>query len=189
MEREWPSGYLEACKKHPAFDKDSVEAIWDQLKFWRESGHLLPTISERAEREGHAGVAEKVQAQLKSIDDFQVRILKAVFEGDESYLANLSKAVKSSERPASVQHGIRAATEAFWELFVEQGLVSRDDWPTKQEVRRRAEEIMNKNGLSLPSERHWPRIYQQAGLSELLSVKQGSARMRKVRPGSNSAQT
>ena len=37
MEPEWPPGYLEALRKHPAFDKDSVEAIWDQLNFWRKS--------------------------------------------------------------------------------------------------------------------------------------------------------
>ena len=63
--------------------------------------------------------------------------------------------------------------EAFEQLFVRRGLKSKDDWPTKQEVRHRAEEILQKAGRVVPGERQWPRILKKAGLSELPSAPWG----------------
>jgi hypothetical protein len=99
------------------------------------------------------------------------------------YLAKLSRARNLSHPKPKKMTGPRAAIKAFYDLFFGVG-VSRDDWPTKQEVRHRAEEILTQSGyLPLPTERHWPRIFKDAGLSELLSVKSGPAHKRKAGSG------
>jgi hypothetical protein len=76
-------------------------------------------------------------------------------------------------------HGIRAAIVAFEQLLSDEELQSKDNWPTKQEVRKRAEEILREAGRALPGERQWPRIFKEAGLGQLLSVIEGRARKRK----------
>ncbi len=178
-ERQWPKDYLEASGKHPSFDKDSAQGIWDALESWRKREHVLLDIAKRAESEGHAEILAKVQTALGSIADFKNRILEAIRVNDKPFRANLAKALDAPKRPESITNGIQAAADAFWELFVEKGLFSSEDWPTKHEVRRRAEEILKKNGYPPLTDRQWPRIYRAAGLSELDSVTRGSARKKK----------
>jgi hypothetical protein len=113
------------------------------------------------------------------VAQFQARILKAVHDRDLAFLKNLIKAMELPIQPAEPMNGIRAAIDAFDDLFLAEGLEHKEDWPSKQEVRRRAEEIMKEAGYPIPSDRQWPRIYPKAGLWQLLSVKHGPARRRK----------
>jgi hypothetical protein len=165
---EYPPGFLEACEKYPADDAEpdpgSVTEIWDELDLWREYEQGLPKLKKRL---SPYALKCELERTNESVEEFKARILKAVIESDCAYLKNLLKAVSLDRRPQWKVHGIRAAIEAFDQLFIQKGLESKDDWPTKQELRQRAEEILRKAGRALPGERQWPRILKAAGLSKL----------------------
>ena len=175
---EYPPGYLEAYEKYLSATPPpgSVAEIWDELRYWRSYENGLPELKPFSNPEGHK---QALEIFAKRVEDFKARILKAVIEPDCAYLENLLKAKKLDRRPQLEMHGIRAAMEAFEELFVDEDLESKDDWPTKQEVRNRAKEILRKAGRALPGERQWPRIFRNAGLWDLPSVTYGHARKRK----------
>jgi hypothetical protein len=168
---QYPPGFLEARKKYPSDadepEADSVTGILCRLDDWR--------CSERCSEKGFP----KVPLMAEQTEEFKARILKAVLDADLAYLKNLIKAADPHERPQSQIHGIVAAILAFNELFIHKNLESKDDWPTKQEVRRRAEEILREAGRVVPGERQWPRIFRNAGLWALESVTYGRARKRK----------
>src|SRR5271165_3789119 len=172
---EWPPGYQEAYENYPGFESDSAQESWDGLDNWRryegQSLHLRAAFKPDEEYR---------ESERETVAEFHAQILKAVYEGNSGYLKKLIKAIESQKRPpGSELNGIRAAIKAFEELFVGRHLHSRDEWPTKQEVRRRAEQILKGAGRPLPVERHWPRIFKKAGLSELLSVTYGPVRRAK----------
>jgi hypothetical protein len=175
---EFPPGYRDAQKKYdPEWEVDSIEAIWESIQLWRDYENGSPSLKAECTELGYRKIRE---IDWENIVEFQAKILLAVFEDDKPYLAKLSKAVRISHPKLKRMTGPRAAIRAFYDLFFGIG-VSHDDWPTKQEVRHRAEEILTQNGyLPLPTERQWPRIFKNAGLSELLSVKRGPAHKRKA---------
>jgi hypothetical protein len=167
-----PNGYAEACEKYQPdeFEEWSVELIWDLLYHWRDYEKGSPRLKARLPT--HA--VQKIREETKiDYEEFKARICKAVLENDKAYLRMLQKALDSPTRPKREMIGVRAAIKAFEDLFIDGKRVSRDDWPSKQEVRRRAELILREAGRPLPGERQWPRIFKQAGLSELLSVTYG----------------
>jgi hypothetical protein len=179
---EYPPGYLEACQKYPSDSAHppagSVTEIWDKLKTWRGYEKGLPEL--KMLLAGNPDLYKRaLEVAAQHVEDFKARILKAVIEPDCAYLENLLKAKKLDRPPELEMHGIRAAIEAFEQLFLDESLKSKDDWPTKQEVRRQAEEILRKAGRALPGERQWPRIFRNAGLWDLPSVTYGHARKRK----------
>ena len=164
---ELPVGYLEACKEYPSDDipePDSGTGIWDRLADWHDYEEGFPdTIFDR----DGPDFKRLLKNGARVSEEFKARILKAVFDGERAYIKNLLKAFDHDHRPQLEMHAIRAAMEAFDRLFVCRGLKSKDDWPTKQEVRQRAEAILKEDGKPPPTARHWPRILKQAGLSEL----------------------
>jgi hypothetical protein len=174
---EVPPGFEKACEKyHEELSDDSLESIWEVLGIWRDFEKGSPRLKAAIKPSAFPAVRK---IQKEEIAEFKTRILKAVHDCDKTYLGNLRKALNSPTHPKPEVTGPRAAIKAFDDLFFGKLLVSRDDWPTKQEVRRRAEEILTQGGRSLPGERQWPRIFKQAGLSELLSVTHGRAHKRK----------
>lgn len=175
---EFPPGYREAQEKYdPGWEVDSIEAIWESIQLWRDYENGSPSLKAECTELGYRKIREIDQ---ENIAEFQAKVLLAVFEGVKPYLAKLSRAVSMSHPKPKKMNGPRAAIKAFYDLFFGVG-VSRDDWPTKQEVRHRAEEILTQSGyVPLPTERQWPRIFKQVGLSELLSVKRGPAHKRKA---------
>ena len=159
---EWPPGFQEACEKYANFGFDSIRDIWEGLSNWREYEEGSPDSEREAVAELHA------------------QILEAVRKNDVPFLKKLIKAMELPDSPRQLElNGIRAAIRAFEELFPGNHLRSRDEWPNKQEVRRRAEQILKGAGRPLPVERHWPRIFKKAGLSGLLSVTYGPVRRAK----------
>jgi hypothetical protein len=180
---EYPPGYLEADEKYNRddydFESDNIMNIWGQLDIWREHEKGYPELIAQGFGPDTSGYKKSSEINAELIEKFKARIIKAVFDGDRVYLENLLKAIDHKSRPQLEMNGIRAAIRAFEELFIQLGLESKDDWPSKQEVRQRAEEILRKAGRALPTERHWPRIFRQAGLWDLPSVTYGRARKRK----------
>jgi hypothetical protein len=175
---ELPTGFVEACFKYPDYQQDSVEDLWQRIHVWRE--YEKSTALQLEVKKYEIGERPLEEAIQEIISTLKIRILKGVLEDDKVFLADFFKAIQSAERPMPEMNAVRAATKAFFTLFCAEGkLVSREDWPTKQEVRRLTEETLTANGYPLPTERHWPRIYKQAGLSELLSVTHGRAHKRK----------
>jgi hypothetical protein len=170
---EYPPGYLEARETYLFTAPDSVAGIWDELRYWRGYENGLPELKMFSNPEDHKRVLEIF---AKRVEAFKARILQAVLERDSAYLRKLLKAIKLDRRPQLEMPGIRAALAAFEELFVEEKLESKDEWPSKQEIQRRAEEILREEGRACPGVRQWPRIFQKAGLAELLSVTLGRAR-------------
>jgi hypothetical protein len=161
-EAEWPPGFLEAWDRYPAFESDSLQEIWESLSNWH-----------KYEKGSPDGAREWVT-------EFQARILEAVRKKESVYLKKLIKAIETPDFPDQLRLDcVHAAVNAFVQLFACKGLRSKDDWPTKQEVRRRTEQILKDAGRTLPVERHWPRIFRKAGLSSLLSVTFGPARRSK----------
>jgi hypothetical protein len=163
---ELPPGYWEAWDEYPDFEGlDSVEGIWDQLDQWRRFEPEFP----RSKAKAHTRSRRKMMAEeTEGITAFQQDILKAVHDDDRSYLAKLFKAMKLSNRPEPKMKAYRAAVDAFAQLFLfDDKRTTREEWPTKQMVRKRAEEILREAGYPPVSDRHWPRIFKQTGLSAL----------------------
>lgn len=179
---KWPTAYLEACQKYHRFiyetPEKSVEGIWSDLAVWRAYKRDEPNLGEEYDSPIWVSFRE-------SIAKTQARILKAVHDGDELYLKNLLKsAVTHKHKPPIPEiNGIRSAILAFYFLYRHKLLSDPNaEWPTKQEVRRSAEQILKKAGQDLPSDRHWPRIFNKAGLWKLESATYGPARRRKRSP-------
>ncbi len=165
---ELPPGYLDAFETYLEFGEDNVQDIWESLNHWIDYGKGSPL-----------GVLKwEGLMQDRSVAEFQARILKAVRDRDVDFLKKLIKAIQAPEMPEPELNAIRAAIKAFAGLFSGKNLKFSQDWPTKQEVRRLATELLKEAGCMLPSERHWSRVFKKAGLSELLSVKYGPARKR-----------
>lgn len=178
---EFPPGYREAQEKYdPGWEVDSVEGIWESLQLWRDYENESPSLKAACTELGYRKIRE---IDWENITEFQAKILLAHFEDDKPYLAKLSKAHSMSHPKPKRLTGTRAAIRAFYDLFFGIG-VSRDDWPTKQEVQHRAEEILTEGGYRpLPTDRQWPRYFKDAGLSGLLSAIPGPARKRKAGSG------
>lgn len=139
---EVPPGFNEACAKYEGWDNETAY-IWSLLKEWR-SGKGPHSI------------------------EFEKRILEAVKTGDLDYVQKLTKAMRSKGPPNTGMNAYLAAVEAFEEIFFDGSERStREEWPTKQEVRERATEILKAAGHPPVSDRHWPRVFKAAGLSEL----------------------
>jgi hypothetical protein len=161
---EWPAGYQEAWDKYPDSGFDSVRDIWESLSNWHEY---------------EKGSAD---SDREAVTEFHARILNAVYDDNTEYLKKLIKAIEVTSCPHDPElNGIRAAIEAFRDLFTCKGLRCKDQWPTKHEVRRRAEQILKDEGRALPVERHWSRIFKKAGLWELPNAPWGE----KARNGPN----
>ena len=178
---EFPPGYREAQEKYdPGWEVDSIEDIWESIQLWRNYEKESPSLKAECTELGFRKIRE---IDWENITEFQAKILLAVFEGDKPYLAKLSKAVSMSHPKLKRMTGTRAVIKAFYDPFFGVG-VSRNDWPTKQEVQHRAKEILTESGyLPLPTERQWPRFFKNAGLSGLLSAIHGRARKRKADSG------
>jgi hypothetical protein len=178
---EFPPGYREAKEKYdPEWEIDSVKGIWESLQLWRDYEKGSPSLKEECTELGYRKIRE---IDWENIAEFQARILLAHFEDDKPYLAKLSKAQSMSHPKPKRMTGTRAAVRAFYDLFFGVG-ISRDDWPTKQEVQQRAEEILTESGYRpLPTDRQWPRYFKNAGLSGLGSATPGPARKRKAGSG------
>jgi hypothetical protein len=178
---EFPPGYREAQEKYdPEWGVDSIEGIWESLQLWRDYEKGSPSLKEECTELGYRKIRE---IDWENIAEFQAKILLAHLGDDKPYLAKLSKAVSMSHPKLKRMTGTRAAIKAFYDLFFGVG-VSRDDWPTKQEVQHRAEEILTESGYRpLPTDRQWPRYFKDAGLSGLLSAIRGPARKRKADSG------
>jgi hypothetical protein len=183
---EYPPGYLDAWAKYllkfPQGDTDpepdSLQDIWEQVSLWRDYEQGFPKLKKRLSSY-HDEAYRRDCAE--EVEKFKARVGCAILEGDLGFLETLFKASGLKELPRPPLNGITAALDAFEQLFIEPGYSSRDEWPTKQEVRRRVEELLRAAGQSLPGERQWPRIFKSAGLSELFSVTFGRARKRKKR--------
>ena len=137
---ETPPGFFEACRKYEAWDDESAE-LWQSLERWRRG---LDAVS------------------------FQERILQAVKNGDFDYVEKLIQAMRSKRAPDPAMNAYRAAIEAFQEIFfADSNRSTREEWPTKQEIRERANEILQAANHPTVSARHWPRVFKAVGLSEL----------------------
>ena len=101
------------------------------------------------------------------LQEFQKRILAAHENRDFVFLEKLNKAIRLTNRPAPAMNAYRGAIEAFAQLFLDNESTTRDEWPTKQMVRERAKKILSEAGHAPISDRHWPRVFRQAGLAEL----------------------
>jgi hypothetical protein len=180
---EYPPGYLEADEKYNSDDydpaPDSVVEIWEKLDAWHDYEKGYPKVLERLNPDS-VFYQKLLKEGAQRIEEFKARLAKAAFDGDRVYFENLLKAIDCGDRrPEPDMNGIRAAIKAFENLFSYSLSRSKDDWPTKQEVRKRAEEILREAGRPIPGERQWPRIFRQAGLASLPSVTYGRARKRK----------
>ena len=111
-------------------------------------------------------------ALLKSGEDIEERILNAVRCRDVEFLETLVKAVQHEALPKLT--AIEAVIRAFLTLFVPMVVECRkENWPTKRQVKMRAEEILRRDGLPIPSKRYWNQLFKQAGLSELPNAPSG----------------
>jgi hypothetical protein len=169
---ESPPGFEEACEKYCAADfedyEDSVDGIWAGINTLRESEKGFPNVR-------HSGMLPRLRNEVKETRE---RIIKAVIDGDLSYLAKLTDALELTEQPKPTKTAYQAAIEAFINLCFERcekqtggswpkemvPKVTLEEWPTKQEVRELAEHILEHAGAAPPSARHWPRVFKEAGL-------------------------
>lgn len=181
---EYPPGYFEAVEKYKVDElsadpsPDSAADIWEHLNEWREYKKGYPELCARfGPDSGHVETALEFGAKVTK--KFWARLEKAAFNGDRVYFENLLKVLNYDDWPEPEMNGIRAAIRAFRDLFSYSRSQTKDHWPTKQEVRKRAEEILHEAGQPIPVARHWPRIFKQAGLWDLPSVTYGRAHKRK----------
>ena len=176
--REYPKGYKEACDKYLR-GSESAEKLWIRLsilrnlriafrKFDPESGEDPP----KGYRELAKFVPEEklldtyrefVEDAQKNCAEFESRIIKAVYDGDVTFLKKLLKAMQAPNLPEPEMDAIKAASTAFQMLFVWKGFRTKENWPTKRQVRFLAERIL---GYSM-TDRQWSRVFDLAGLSEL----------------------
>jgi hypothetical protein len=111
------------------------------------------------------------------VAELKARILKAALTNDRAFLAALTEAADAPALPLPEIDAYAAALQAFWNLFIRKGLVSRKDWPRKKEVLKRAIQILEKARCDIPSPRQWTRIFQRPGLSELKRAPRRSKNM------------
>jgi len=155
LEPELPPGFEDALGRHPTRNS-IVEQMWKDLSNWR---------------------AGKMTPEAAAI--FEAKIIDAARSGDVTYVRRLLRVMELRLCPQHVPlTGADAAKRAFIRLYFNKSAIQNREWPTKQEVRKLAEKILEEGGCPLPVERHWPRIFAQAGLSELLSAIHGRARRR-----------
>jgi hypothetical protein len=151
---EWPLGYWESNRKYEDKEFWYRMWIWKELKKWRELAQKYPELKPQLRARSSSDEREAVKV-------FQNEILKAVFEADKNFLAQLIAAATRAEEPEPDLHGVRAAHAAFRELFTGK---TWKDWPTKKRVRSRAEEILAAAGQIIPQTRAWTTIFRKAGL-------------------------
>ena len=147
---KYPSGYWAAINRYfdPLGTAD-VSYLRTKLKRLRCMPRGLPPF--------FTDLLEAEAADLKE------EILKAVHDGDLAFIEKLTEAM----RPEEPVTPVRATLIAFERLL-------GDAWPTKRDVRKKAEEILRENGfIRLPLQRHWPRIFAAAGLSDLPNAIRG----------------
>jgi hypothetical protein len=162
---ELPPGFGEAMDKYPEMEPDSVEAIWHQLDDWRQFERKFPRSKAKALTRS---MREESAEEAEGITIFQERILQAVYEDDRDFLNNLIKAMELPKPPEPKMSAYWAAVEAFVQLFLfDKTRTTREEWPTKKMVRERAEEILKKAGHPPKTNRHWPRVFKEVGLSDL----------------------
>lgn len=160
---ELPPGFLEACYKYPDFKEDSIQNIWDCLATWKGNKERWPN---RKNFHPFATREEFVADLEEDIAEFKARILKAVDENDRPYVLRLWKAM-GMRRPEPLMNGVKAAIDAFLDFMWAEMRHTKDQWPTKREIKQRVEAKLKRAGQPLPSERQWARIYRRAGLSAL----------------------
>jgi hypothetical protein len=159
MDLELPTGYLKAWNKHIAPANDA-HSLWLTMKIWRdlELGSLRPELK-REDPVFYQQTFEPIAREL--VANFPDLILDAHIRGDHEFLATIARA------PSLETSSVAAAVQAFWDLFVNAGLVSRDDWPTKKAVRERAQEVLRKAGRKILTKGQWTRVFKKAGLAAL----------------------
>ena len=158
---EVPPGYWEACEEYSDFEPDSIEEIWYQLDHRDQFKKGFPRTKGKAPQNILGLEASE------EIAGFQQRIMKAVDDRDFVFLGKLFKAMKLPNQPEPEMNAYRAAIEAFSQLFLDKGRKTREEWPTKKMVRERAEEILKQAGHLPKTNRHWPRVFKEVGLSDL----------------------
>lgn len=162
MYRELPTGYLQAYHKYHG-DSTGVKTLWAQLKLCREADASLAQL-----QLGDSAHYQKVVGMLTwKVAELKERIFKAALTNDRAFLAALTEAADMPALPSPEMDAYLAALQAFHDLFIRKGLVSRKDWPKKKEVLARAKQILKKGGFGDVSPRTWTRIFQMPGLSEL----------------------
>lgn len=166
---DYPPEFLKAMEKYA--DKKFIfqTEFWTGLQKWKEyiKAHpeFLPDVP----------ALRFWPDERKEAEDFQNLILGAVFNADKDnadkeLLQLLVEIATLSSAPQPDMNGVRAAIAAFCNLF--KGAHSDDpsnDWPLKGEIRKEAEAILKNDGLPIPGDREWPRIFRKAGLSMLRS--------------------
>jgi hypothetical protein len=164
----FPPGFREAGAQYDDDDCIWRSALWEWLQAWREYVKCNPEAAptEPIEYSGDDDGG--------SIEEFKNMILEAVFYGDKDILQAVCDIVTLTKPPEPHMHGIRAARAAFRKLFKGDG--SEADRPEKKEVRELATDILRKAGKDVPVDRHWPRIFDKAGLKSLRSRKPKSKR-------------
>jgi hypothetical protein len=164
---DYPPGFLKAVEKYA--DKKFIfrSEIWDGLRRWKQYAKHDPELVPEEHLLSPARVG-KFFFEREDIENFKNLILFAAFYAQKEILQILLEAATLPKVPEPDMNGVRAVIAAFGELFT--GAISEDcskDWPTKKEVRRKAEEILKKAVLPIPGAREWPRIFRKAGLREL----------------------
>jgi hypothetical protein len=146
---QFPPEYWKIQKEYTNKWFKSLTHLWYDMNFWRHP------------KEGDL-------ADPQRCVDFEARLLGAVRSGDIDFIRDLLKAMKSESKPPSDFNAVVAAMTAFRQLFspVHYGITCAD-WPTKEAVRERAEEMLRKAGHKIPTKRHWSRVFKQAGLAAL----------------------
>jgi hypothetical protein len=172
---EYPPGYLDAYQKYNIdnlnFEQplDSPADIWEQLEDWRDYEKGYPGLLEKFSADSPF-YRQVLESGAADIEKFKARLLKAAFDGDRAYFENLLKVMDYDSWPEPEMHGIRAALQVFDALFIGE---SKNDWPTKREVRARAEEILKAAGKAVPKKHAWTRILRKAGLGALKPARAG----------------
>jgi hypothetical protein len=178
MNAEYPQGYKEAYEKHLKEDED-IKSFWMFVKMQEDFRKEL----DQFDSDSGAGVLKKYVSMLnpmprdKSLPEYQefiknIRgavaqfdsyIPEAVHAGNTDFVEKLLNAMRSPELPKIEWNGTKAALRAFRILFDCKEIKSREHWPTKKQVRGQAQELL---GYEI-SDRHWPRIFKEAGLWQL----------------------
>jgi hypothetical protein len=134
---ELPPGFDEACKKYPEFDEDSILGIWERLAIWKGNKEGWPN---RKNFFPFATREEFMTDLEEDIAEFKARIWKAVEEDNRPYLQRLLKAMAMPNHPEPSIDAVTAAIDAFRDFMFEGKRHTKDQWPTKREIKQRVEQ-------------------------------------------------
>jgi hypothetical protein len=157
-ESDYPPEFLKAVEQYADTKFLFRSELWEGLQKWREH------VERNPESAPWYRMIDWSSEDRETGEYFQNLILHAVFFGHQEVLQPLLETAMQHAAPEPDMHGVRAAIQAFSELF-EGG--DEHDRPTKGEVRDAAAEILTNAGLPIPGRREWPRIFKKAGLSNL----------------------